>query len=430
MTAHNDFDKMVRLSSIGCGLIVMGLLSLLIWACLFCIVGAVIAPGRVSVTGSVKPIQHKEGGVIQSVLVREGDYVRKDAVLIRMDETQSASQDAILADQWARLQLRKSRLEAEIAGRGWPDASVTAPQTPEAAQRLSVEKALYQARLRLRAEKRQEILAQIRQSGEAVEGLDAQGEAYGRQYALIVSEGAAMEDLYSKGYAPITRVNQYKRQAEDLRAQQANVSSRRAQYRTQASALRMQILQLQSQTQTEAADELKDVEARLAQIGQERRVTVDARQRTELRAPTAGRVMGLHVHSAGDVAGAGEVLMSLVPEGDPLTIEARVDPRHIDQVRARASAHVRFTAFSATTTPQADARIDSVSADALSDPKTGEAYYLVRLNLSAAGVPKALRQKLVAGMPVEVMIETESRSVMSYFLKPLYDQFSRAFREE
>jgi HlyD family secretion protein len=121
--------------------------------------------------------------------------------------------------------------------------------------------------------------------------------------------------------------------------------------------------------------------------------------------------------------------MVVVPEHDDLVVEARIDPRRIDQVARGGVAHIRFTAFDTRTTPEATGRVDSLSGDVETDEKTGTSFYRARLLLGSAELPKSIRNRIVAGMPVEVQIRTQSRSALSYFLKPLSDQMQRTFRE-
>ncbi|CAL4867416.1 Type I secretion system membrane fusion protein PrsE [Asticcacaulis sp. MM231] len=353
----------------------------------------------------------------------------KGQVLVRLDATQAGANDTIVLNQLADLILRKSRLEAELSNRPWPDAGVAPPTTPVEQHRLDVETDLYRSRQALKSQKGQVLVAQIRQADQAVEGIAAQQSSLKRQYDLIRSELDAVRKLNAQGYAPITRVNQYERQVEDLTAQQASNASRIAQYKTQASALQVQILQIGSEGQADSARELKEVDAKIAQLAQEQRLTGDIRDRVEIRAPASGRILGLKVHTPGGVIGAGDIIMQMVPDLDNLIVEARVDPRHIDQVRRDAVAHIRFSAFSGPSTPEASATVQTLAPDVMINEKTGEAYYLVRLAMAPDSLPDIIRAKLMAGMPVEVNIETNRRSAITYLLKPLTDQFRRAFKE-
>lgn len=141
-------------------------------------------------------------------------------------------------------------------------------------------------------------------------------------------------------------------------------------------------------------------------------------------------MQGLAVHTAGGVVTPAETLMNIVPAQDTLIIEARVNPRNIDEVEADKNVHVRFTSFATQSTPEALANIESVSSDVSTDERTGETFYTVRMAMNGQKLPDRVKAKLTAGMPVEVQIETSKRNAMSYLLKPLTDQFSRAFREE
>jgi HlyD family secretion protein len=413
----------------GFALMIVIALSLGTWVMCAKISGAVIAPGKIAVESSVKRIQHKEGGIIQEVLVAEGDHVAKDQILVRLDATQPGANDNILLNQLAALRLRKSRLEAELSRRPWPDASIPSPETSEDRHRLELEMHLYRSRQALLSQQRQVLSAQMDQTREAVEGLASQRASLNRQYELIRSELDAVRKLNAQGYATATRVNQFERQAEDMHAQQSNNVARAAQYDAQTQALRVQIQQVQSQAQADAGNELKEVDARIAQVEQEQVMTGDIRRRAEIRSPVSGRVLGLNVHTAGGVIRAGDNIMQVVPDRDQLIVEARVNPRHIDQVRKGAIAHIRFAAFAGSLSAEATATVSTVASDVLVDDSTGEAYYPVKLILLPLGMPPAMRTKLLAGMPVDVNIETTRRPAITYLLKPLMDQISRAFVE-
>jgi HlyD family secretion protein len=162
----------------------------------------------------------------------------------------------------------------------------------------------------------------------------------------------------------------------------------------------------------------------------ERKVAAeDQLKRVDIRAPQDGFVHQLAVHTVGGVVTPGEPLMLIVPEQDELTVEARIPPQEIDQLRVGQSATLRFAAFNQRTTPEINGWVSRISADVAQDQKSGATYYVVRLTMAAAEVARLGEQKLIPGMPVEVFIQTGQRTVMSYLVKPLHDQIVKAFRE-
>src|SRR5262249_33140921 len=149
----------------------------------------------------------------------------------------------------------------------------------------------------------------------------------------------------------------------------------------------------------------------------------------DIRAPQDGRVHQLAVHTVGGVIAPGEAIMLIVPDADELTVEAKVWPTDIDQLHPGQPAALRFSAFNQRTTPEPEGEVRLISADLSEDQRPGAFFYTVRLVPKAGQTARLGALKLVAGMPVEVFIQTEPRTVLSYLVKPLRDQASRAFRE-
>jgi HlyD family secretion protein len=413
----------------GYVLVFLLFLLIVVWGSVAQISGAVVAPGRVSVESSVKRIQHKEGGIVGDVLVREGDRVQAGQVLARLDSTVVGANDRVVAGQLYQLEARKWRLEAERDRRGDLAVPSNLATTGELQPIVAAERRLMVSRRMMREQKKAQLRDQIRQSQQDVEGLRAQVTALARQDDLIRQELKGVKDLYAKGYAPLTRVSELERESERLNGQKGQLESSIAQANTQASAIRLQILQVDSEADSEVMNDLKDTDTRLGQLEQAHITAQDAMQRIEIRAPVAGTVQQMTIHTKGGVVAPGETLMVVVPEHDDLVVEARIDPRRIDQVARGGVAHIRFTAFDTRTTPEATGRVDSLSGDVETDEKTGTSFYRARLLLGSAELPKSIRNRIVAGMPVEVQIRTQSRSALSYFLKPLSDQMQRTFRE-
>ena len=194
----------------------------------------------------------------------------------------------------------------------------------------------------------------------------------------------------------------------------------------------LEIERLHEAGREDAITELRDVEVSISEL-EERRVTAaQTLSRTEVRAPQAGRIMGLNVHTVGGVIAPGEAVMEIVPRGDRLQVAARVAPRDVDKIHAGQETVVRFSAFGARMTPEATGVVRTVSADSFYDDATGAAYYLVVVDIPQdEELSDLLRGAvLVPGMPVEAFIRTGSRPAISYFLKPLTDALARSMREE
>lgn len=414
----------------GLYLLVILFVVIFVWGWFAQISGAVIASGRIAFELNLKKIQHREGGIVRDILVREGDRVSVGQVLLRLDPTVADATDSAVKGQLWQLMARKMRIEAELSNSRPSSINAGTLSTPEFDKIIFSERELMTARLRLRSQQKEQLRDQIRQGEFEIVGNEAQIKSLLNQTVLIKQELVGVKDLYEKGYAPFTRLSQLEREAERLEGQVGELKAGVARIKARISQIREAIFQIDSQAISENLTELKDTQTKLTQLQEQYAVTRDTLQRIELKAPVSGKVQQLSVHTNGGVVGAGENLMLIVPDTEELIIEAMIDPSKVDSVSIGSKAYIRFTAFSTTTTPEAIGRVDHLSSDVETDEKSGFSYYRVRLKLAGIDVPKKIKNKIVSGMPVEVQIETKSRNALSYFIKPLADQFNRTFREE
>lgn len=406
------------------------LVALAGWAATAQIAGAVVAQGHVSVQSEVKKVQHREGGTVSELLVSEGDHVAEGAVLARLDSTVIRANLQSITEQQMQLTARRLRLEAERDGH----ADLAAPPVDIGgsafAPMLVAERGLLQTRRESREQKKAELREQIGQSLQEIEGLQAQITAQTSQHRLIEGELAGLRKLYEQDYVPITRIDELEREASRLEGERGELQASIAKAEARINEIRIDILQTDSDNLAQVMSDLKDTELKLTDLAQQRAGMEDQLRRAEVRAPRAGFVHQLTIHTVGGVVGPGETMMFIVPEHEALIIEARIDPQHIDQVHPGGAARVRFTSFSARVTPEISGHVDRLAADATVDEKTGTSFYLAELKLDPASLPLAMRGRLLSGMPAEVHIETARRDALSYFLKPLTDQMSRSFKEE
>lgn len=413
------------------GYVLVALLLVLVvgWGGFAEISGAVLAGGRVAVESGPKRIQHKDGGIVSAVLVREGERVKAGQVLARLDATTAIAYSAILDSQVWQARARRYRLEAETSGSWVLAVPAGETVTPEYRTLLDSERELLRRQKLLRDQRKAQLQEQIRQSEKEIAGLQAQLAAFEEQVRLKAQELLSLRNLRADGYTTLTTMNAHEREAERLAGDRGEVTAAQARAKSQLSALGTQLLQVDTQAQKEAMTELSDVIARLGKLMQESITARDTLKRIELVSPVDGAVQQIAIRTQDGVLGRGEVLMVVVPDQDALVVEALIDPRRIDQVRVGAKAYVRFTAFDANATPEATAVVDSLGADVETDEKTGSSQYRARLLLDRRALPRQLQDKLMAGMPVELQIETGSRSAISYLMKPLTDNLRRAFTD-
>lgn len=419
-------------SRLGFGLSVIALLVVGFggWAMTAELSGAVIAQGLVVVDRHVKKIQHRDGGIVSKIFVSNGDKVQAGDILVRLDDTQLNANLAIIRSQLIELKGRRARLAAERDGA----SSVTFPDQflslgPEAAKVKSGEERLFQVNRETRQGQIDQLNLRITQLQSEITGLRAQQEAKSSELALIEKELNSIRQLKKRNLTTASRVYAMEREAARLNGERGGLTSQIARAEGQISEVRVQILSIEQTVRSETQKQLRDIDARLTELREREVAAKDQLNRVQMRAPLAGTIHELAVHTVGGVITPAEPVMLIVPEGDDLTIEARIAPSDIDQVLPGQFATLRFSAFSQQNTPAVDGRVLKVSADVTKDDATGQRYYVGRVAFAEDASVKLGGQKLLPGMPVEVFITTGERTALSYLTKPFVDQLARTFRE-
>jgi HlyD family secretion protein len=416
------------------GLVVFALLALGVggWASTTPLAGALIASGSVVVDSSVKKVQHPTGGVIGELRVRDGDRVHANDIVARLDQTVTRANLAIVTKGLDELAARKARLAGErdgLAVIAFPERLTTRAKDPEIAQIMQGERKLFELRRTARAGQKAQLRQQSAQLQEEITGLDAQQKAKMREVALINRELDGVRELYKKSLVPLTRLTQLEREATRLDGEQAQLVATVAQAKVKISEIELKIIQIDQDLSSEVAKELRETDGKIGEFVERQVAAEDQLQRVDIRAPQDGTVFQLSVHTVGGVIGPAETLMLIVPDGDSLAIEARVNPQDIEQVQLNQKAVLRFSAFNSATTPEIEGYVSRISADISSDQRTGQTYYTIRLSIPSEQLSRLGEVKLVPGMPVECFIQTGERTFLAYLLKPLRDQLTRTFRE-
>ena len=401
------------------------------WAATAELTGAVIATGAVKVDRNLRAIQHRDGGIVSEIAVREGDLVEAGQILLRLDDVQTRAELSIVRAQLAELAIKKARLMAERDGLDRMEIPSFSDDAGDHIEDIvRGETRLLQGNLRNRKTQTEQLTLSIEQLGEEIAGLEAQHDAKVEELALVEDEHGKLEGLAVQQLIEGSRVFVTKRERARLKGETAEVKAGIARARVRVSEIKLQIIAVDEAARTEAQRELSAVEPRLAEL-RERAAAIDDRlKRTDIRAPIAGIVNELSVNTLGGVVSPAERLVTIVPAGTELKIEAKVVPTDVDQVRVGQAAKLRFSAFNQRTTPELFGEIVYVSAATSVDQATGQPLYLAEIKISGAEMAKLRENKLRPGMPLEVFISTEDRTAMSYLAKPLLDQFARALREQ
>ncbi len=422
------------------GPVVVGLLILVLaiggfgaWAATAPLSSASIAPGVVVIEGRRKTVQHLEGGIVDEILVKEGSEVEAGQVLIRMDATRPQALYDLLRSEYSAALAVEARLLAERDGSDSITFSTEVLELtadPEIMALITGEKRLFETR-RARLNGQVDILRQrIVQFEEQIKGLEAQRVSKTEQRALIKEELEAVLELYEKGYEKKPRVLALRRARARLHGERGEHIADISRVKQSIGEAELRIIDLQNAFQREVATELQNVRTRIAELRDRIRAQKDVLRRLDVRAPQAGVVMGLKIHTADGVISSGMPILDIVPSKEHLIIDAHVKPEDIDVVHAGLTAQVRLTAYKRRTTPTVEGWVTQVSADRFVDTNSGLAYYLARIELDPPSLAALDDVKLYPGMPAEVMIQTGDRTALEYIISPITSGLQRAFREE
>jgi HlyD family secretion protein len=403
------------------------------WATTTELAGAVMASGSVVVDSSSKKVQHPTGGVVGEIRVRDGDRVHAGELVVRLDDTITRANLAVITKALDELAARQGRLEAERDGVS--TISVRRELLERSSDRdisklIAGEQTLFKLRHEAREGLRAQLKERIGQLHEQIAGLQEQTVAKGDEIKLIQNELVGVRELWRKNLVPINRVTQLEREATRLKGERGQLVASIAQAKGRISETELQIIQIDQDLRSEVAKELGEIQAKSAELIEKRVAAEDHLKRIDIRAPQAGTVHQMSVHTVGGVIAGGDPLMLIVPENDELAIEVKVAPQDIDQLTIGQEAVLRLSAFNRRTTPEIKGTVSRVAADLIQDQNTGTAFYTARIAVDPNEIERLEGLRLVPGMPIEAFIQTGQRTALSYLVKPLSDQITRAFRED
>ena len=400
-----------------------------VWAALAPLESAAIASGVVSVNSKRKTVQHLEGGIVADILVREGEVVAAGQNLVVLDDTQARASFSLIEAQYHSTAALQERLRAERDGLAeirWPEWLREAVSGDDV---LVTQERIFQARAQSLDNQTAIYTRRIAQMREEVVGLEEEIKAQDLQLALLEEELHGLRGLVEKGFEGKPRLLALKRRQAEIAGERARNRARIARVGQSVGETRLKITELDNARLNQVVEDLREAEARMSELRERLSAARHVLSRTHVTAPVSGTLVNLRVFTRGGVVGPGEPLMDIVPAGDELIIEARVEPTDIDVVYPGLPAQVRLTAFSQLTTPPLSGKVLQVSADNLVDERTGAPFYEARIALDPEQ-PELEPLKLQPGMPAEVMIVTGKRTPLDYLLKPVVTSLGRALREE
>ena len=422
-----------RYSRLGWLLMLGGFLGFLGWAALAPLDKGVAVSGKVMVSGHRKVVQHPSGGIVERIDVRDGDKVVAGQVLIRLKETPLLGQAQSLRSQFYGSLASEARLNAERDGAlevSFPTELTTLAAAPEVASNLALQRQLFDSR-------RQALLLDQQGIHESIAGAEAQLRGVRDSQASKVLQRTALteqlqglRELAREGFIPRNRLLDSERVYAQVLGSISEDYGRIGQLQRQVLEMRLKIRQLAEEYQKEVRTKLADTRVRTEDLRNRLASAEFELANSQLRAPVAGIVVGLDVFTEGGVIKPGQALMEIVPQGEPLLVEARVPVELADKVHPGLPVELMFSAFSQSTTPRVAGEVTLVSADRQVDERTDEPYYTLRAQVSDAGMAQLAGLQIRPGMPVEAFVRTGERSMLNYLFKPLLDRTHMALVEE
>lgn len=407
--------------------------ALVLWGIGTRIEGAIVAPGQVQVESNRQIVQHPDGGVVASIAVTEGQTVDAGDLLLTLDGSLLSSELAIVEGQLFESRARRARLEAERddapAPLVPPDLAEIAAQRPDVAEQVEGQIRLFEARRDTITRQTEQLARRKDQIAAQIGGIDAQSKALSTQLDLIRSELADQQSLLDKGLAQSGRVLALEREQASLMGRVGELAAMRAQAEGRVTELEIEMLRLAAARREEASTLLRDIGSNELELAERRRALLERIARLDIRAPVAGTILGLAVTTPRAVIRPADPILYLVPQDRPLVIAAQIAPIHIDEVHVGQPVRLTFPAFPHNSTPELTGTLSVISADALTDQRTGQTYYRAEITLPQGEADRLGNLTLLPGMPVDAFIRTGARTPLAYLLRPFTDYFDRAFRE-
>lgn len=413
------------------------------WAAMAPLDSGVVAHGVVVVSEYRKAVQHRDGGVVSVINVNEGDFVSQGDVVLELEASELEAQERALSGRVIELQARRARLQAEIRGvktigepSEWVNLteadlaharSILAAQTRELIARTSST----ESQIRVLEQQRTQLMSRI-------PGHDQERASAIEQIRLLAEEISGIEDLVEKKLAPISRLRTLKAQKVELEGRIGQIDAQIVQSEDAAQETELKIIALEAQTSADQASQLREIEADLSEFQPRYRAVAEQLERTRLRSPATGRVVGLSAFTIGGVIQPGAHVMDIVPDDSPILIEANVPPEYADNVAPGQTTEIRITAFRGRSLPLMYGKVEKISADRIVDERSGQAFFRTQVSinpedmdmLARLGEDDADSLELLPGLPADIVVKIRQRTALQYLVEPLNTALWRSFREE
>ena len=428
-TRLKQLQRWASLSLVG------GLVAFIVWAALAPLDEGVPSPASVAIDTKRKTIQHQQGGIIREVLVREGDQVKDDQVLLRLEDGAVRANMEAARQRYLGLRAMESRLLAEQTERDriafHPDVLAEA-KDPLIQRHIEAQEQLFRTR-------RTGLQADLAGIEESIRGQEALRQSYAgmiesrrSQLRLIQEQLGHIQSLVKEGYAPRNQQLDLERQAAEIMTSLTDLNGNM----TRAVQL---VAELRQRAISRRQDYRKETDAQMAEVTREAqsdegrlRALRDEVARTEIRSPANGQVVGLTFQTVGGVIGPGQRVLDVVPEKEALLLEARIAPHLINSIQPGLLADVRFSSFAHSPQLVVEGKVVSVSGDLLTEQTAmgPMSYFLARVEVTPEGMKTLGRYQMQPGMPAEVIIKTGERTLLTYLLHPLTRRVASSMKEQ
>ncbi|MGV6875751.1 HlyD family type I secretion periplasmic adaptor subunit [Pseudochelatococcus sp. B33] len=417
---------------IGWAIVVFAIGGSFAWAALAPIDSAVVALGTVSVESNRKTVQHLEGGIVREIAVKDGDFVEEGQVLFRLDVTAGEAQLEVVRSQKAALLAEEARLLSErdlLDSIQFPQEVLDRQDDITVAQAIADQQRLFRERSAFVRAQTDVLHARMQQEKEELAGAEQERISGQKQIEWVDQELPGLRSLFEKGLVQWTRITALERQRAQLEGVTAKAAATHARLQHSIGQTQLEIAELMQKFQQEIAGEIAAVRRQIAEMTQKQKVAQDVLNRLAVVAPQSGVVQGLKVFTPGGVIRPGDPLLDIVPLNEEFVVRAQVSPLNMDVVSVGQRAELRFPAFHLPYVPTMFGVVRTLSYDRLLDEANSEPYFAAEVVADKSTLPPEIREKLRAGLPVDVVIVSGERTPLQYLLAPLTDRLRKGMRE-
>lgn len=405
----------------------------ILWGSFAKLDSAAVAQGFVALSDKHKTIQHLEGGIIDQILIKEGDAVEENQTLLILNDTNAKAKLQMILSQLRASKAIESRLLSEKFNNNFIDYGdpLLSEDSPEIQKIINTQNDIFKTRTQSVKGKLSILSQKIIQYKEQIKGLEIQQHALNSQFLILQEETVSMQNLYDKAYAPKSDLLDIKKRSLEIEGRIGEISGNIGSINQAIAETELQILDFQNDNQNEINDSLQKTELQIADLQEQFQAAKDVLERTVIKAPQSGIITGLQYFTRGGVIAPGSKIMDIVPQNDELLVEAHIMPKDMESINIGLRSKVQLSAYKSRLVPRVEGEVIYFSADRIEDDKTRYPYYIARIRIKPETLNKINYDvKLYPGMPADVFIVKGERTFLQYMISPITDSLHRAFKEK